>query len=285
MRTSLFLALSLTSLALACGTTAGDDSVAEDSAFTSGDAALVGDFHVNPRALDPKGGDEGFLIPGALIDLSVRADDSGTCRYQATQSKCDDTGCARGPNILDEGVSNRIAGTCSIDANVLTVHTQAAGDLRMVATEGGFNLTAASGQNLNGRGKTAFLVKTSRAAEDAFKRAVNPNWGIYGMVTKVVDPHDSTFSSELRASLDKLIAEQSLPEKDGVQNSVGKDGVLAIFATPFDSVPVAYAVVATIVGKNVLGERCINRLLKAVDTSGKRLESAFRLGDHCGYGE
>src|SRR6185369_17541192 len=90
-------------------------------------------------------------------------------------------------------------------------------------------------------------------------------------LTKEIKSSDPSLSPAVREGLKKLEAELSEPLDD-----INRDvtSTFAVFATPFDSEPVAYAVEST-----HSGDHCGGFQVFAVDTNGKRIKTELSDGD------
>jgi hypothetical protein len=267
------LGLGVFAIALqACaGAPNGEEPSAQDGALSS--SKMVGDFHLATRTLD-----EAFLFDGAVSELSI-SEDGGRCHYNALQARggCDaHTSCTDVDLLSSDKHRARIDGGCTVTSTELTLETpegNLAFKVEPATAHGktGLLLTSTSGKQLNRAGASAFFQPTSRDPGEALSRCYDG--GADDALTKDIKSSDSSLPPAVRAGLAKLEAELSEPVDDITREVTG---TFAVFATPFDSEPVAYAVEST-----NSGDHCGGYQVFAVDTSGKRIKTELSDGD-CG---
>jgi hypothetical protein len=278
MKNGLSVSLAAVTLAFAsaaCGVQApaGADLPSQGADLTS--ALMVGDFHVSGRNLD-----EAFLFDGAVSDLSISKDSAGQCASRALQAKggCNATTLCSATELLSGDKHRaRIEGSCTITASKLTLTTQH-GELAFAVNaattpqgKAGFALSSVDGTKLNEAGTSAFFEATSRDPGEALGRSYAG--GALDALTREIKTTDASLSPAVRAGLAALVKELSSPVDD-IERDV--TGSFAVFATPFDDKPVAYAVEST-----NSGDHCGGFQVFAVDVSGKRLKTELSDGD-CG---
>jgi len=271
MPKSTYACLALASFSLAaCSGEVADIENLDTAEGAASKATMVGDFDLHARSLD-----EAFLADGAVSTLSITKDNKGACSYKAIQAKsCGTTPCTDTGILGDTKHSSRLAGACTFAGNALTLKTSGPDLVFHVGSsshkgDAGFLFTSATKQNK--AGKEAFFRRTSRTPIDALGRAYQG--GFNEALSKPIKTNDPSLSPAVRAGLAALEKQIDKPITDidrWIEDSY------AVFATPFDDSPVAYAIETS-----HSGDHCGGYQVFAVDTNGKALKDVLSDGD-CG---